>query len=218
MEAFNSLRRRPTNIDENIDVVEQHETDTLEYPNGNPSPTPMTEEGYVTPVRSPATTPIAPPPLHHPSLRRDINIQKWNTGYRNFTKLNSEYQTLKILTVMLPFYIISVSVTTIQYFTRHEFYWFCFFLPLFSSLVMYYVYKTLYFSNATRFSYTKLSYYPGFLYEYGYIIHSVFSRDDSSFCEYQYWIVMNPRTNDVNFICVSNEDYNRPVRYDIMIC
>jgi len=227
MEAFNSLRRRPTNLhvdatidisDENIDVTEQHNYENTEYIYGKPSPLSAPEEGYITPPRSPTTTPPAPPQLHHPSLRRDINVQKWNTGFKNFTKLNSEYQTWKVLTIMLPFYIISVSVSTIQYFTRDEFYWFCFYLPLFSTITMYYLYTSLYFSNATRLSYTKLSYYPGIPYEYGYIIHSVFSRDDNTYCQYQYWVVMNPRTNDVNFLCVTHGDYHHPTRYDIMIC
>ena len=123
-----------------------------------------------------------------------------------------------MLTIALPFYIISVSVSTIQYFTRDEFYWFCFFLPVLSVITMRYVYKSTHFSTSRRFSYTKLSYYPGFLYEYGYIVHNVFSCEDTTFCEYQYWVVMNPRTNDIQFICVEGEDYNRPKSYDVMIC
>lgn len=222
MEAFNSLRRRPANVDvdvdENVDVTEEHNYENTEYPYSKPSPLSAPEEGYITPERTPDTTPITPPPFQHPSLRRDINVQKWNTGFRIFTRLNSEYQSLKFLTIILPFYIISLSVSTIQYFTRHEFYWFCFYLPLFATITLYYLYTSLYFSNATRFSYTKMSYYPGIHYEYGYIIHSVFSRDDNSFCEYQYWVVMNPRTNDVNFLCVTDGDYNHPIKYDIVIC
>ena len=206
MNAINGLRFRQTTTEENMNSVDST--------NNSPINSPI----HLSPEYSPIDSPIPPPPLHHPALRRDINIQKWNSGLRSFLKLNSSYQVWKMLTIALPFYIISVSVSTIQYFTRDEFYWFCFFLPLLSVVVMRYIYKSTHFSTALRFSYTKLSYYPGLLYEYGYIVHSVFNRENTSVCEYQYWIVMNPRTNDIEFICVVNEDYNRARKYDVIIC
>ena len=73
------------------------------------------------------------------------------------------------------------------------------------------------FSTAKRFSYTKLTYYPGIRYEYGLIVNSKFSMDDGNFCEYQHWIVMNPHTNDIEFICVVDEQYDRPEIMDVFL-
>ena len=100
--SFNSLRNRnPSETNGSITPTPSspiHDND----PNDNLN-------GY----NNPDSCPPSPPPFS-PQLQRDINTEKWNIGYRNFTKIYSKYQALNVFTTVLPFYIISINIILIR--------------------------------------------------------------------------------------------------------
>ena len=90
-------------------------------------------------------------------------------------------------------------------------------MPVLSSFVVHNVYKRILFSRNIKCSHDKLSYYPGRHYEYGYIVHNNYNQDVQNICQKQYWIVVNPLTNGIEFISINNELYNNPIQHDVFI-
>ena len=156
-----------------------------------------------------------------PSLVRDINVNYWKEGFERYSRLHSHYLVWKNLTYALPFYIISISVATVTYFTQDEFLWFCIIMPFSAMLFLHYVYHTVIFTKKPCISNDMLCYYPGYLYKYGIIVYIKYSSDENenvnNRSEYQYWIVYNERKNAAEFISVKDEEYNLPHVHTLLI-
>lgn len=162
--------------------------------------------------------PSASPMPEPPTLMRDLNTVQWNAGYEIFTKLHSTYMTWKSLSYLFPVYMISISVSTIQYFTQHEFYWFCLIMPFTGVLFLNYITHHVLFTNSPCVSRNQLSYYPGRDYEYGSLIKTTHCIDTLyPRSEYQYWVVINPNTRGVDFISVENEQYNSYIKHSVHV-
>ena len=184
-EEFNSLRIRQPITDNNDDDMNSSE------------------------YSSPSLTPLPTPP----TLVRSINIDKWSVGYNNFIRLNRYYQLMKIFTLIVPIYILGINITTIHNFTQTQVYLYCLIIPILSMYSIEALYKHFLFTSYMNPSSNTLSYYPGETYTYGYIVHTIFKHNqegDAKIKEYQYWIVINPITENIECIIVENEKYNTP--------
>ena len=164
-------------------------------------------------------SPLETKPPSPPGLTRDLNTHQWSTGYDIFTVLHAKYITWKMFVYVFPFYVISISVSTIQYFTPFEFYWFCLILPFAGALVLDYIVEKIMFTEIPSVSRDTLSRYPGTDYEYGSLIytHRMVGTPPHYIPEYQYWIVLNPTTKCIEFISVYFNDYNGYNKHTVTI-
>ena len=192
------------------DANEMSDDDTVSVDSN--TTTPVQENGNPSNVRHSPNNHIPSPPLHPPRLSRDLNTHEWQTAYEKYTKLYSDYMVWKTLTLVLPFYIISISVSTIQYFTQHEFYWFCVFMPIAAMLFCNYTYRSILFTQKLCPMVKQLSYYPGRAYEFGIVTKVTYSYDElrGQYRDSEFWIVHNSYSNAPDFIWIENENYDDP--------
>lgn len=203
----------------NIPNIENTTNLRIRIPNYNTTPSTNNISSMASPTDSDNDNPSSietspgsylPPPEDRPILTRDLNAYQWNNAYNKFTKLYTQHMVWKTLTCILPFYIISVSVSTIQYFTMHEFYWFCVIMPIAAVGFFSYTYRTILFTNKVCPMINKFSYYPGNAYEYGIVVHIDHYRNRPYGKNHEFWVVHNTCTNAPDFIYINNGDYNNP--------
>lgn len=165
---------------------------------------------------SPSNVLPSPPPLTPFGLKRELAQYKWESGIRLFNKLYNEYKVYMLFICLSPIYTISYNVSIIQYFTRHEFYWYGLCVPLLIPLVLYVFCKWYLFKTSNSISTTQFTSYPGYGYDYGVIISNVYDTNDKKKISHQYWVAHNSSTKEMDCICVINGDYLIPQKHNFV--
>lgn len=203
--------RIPRTTEENVSD-EAHSVTSSDTEHSTPH-----DDSETTTSHDPRNTNAPLPPPTIPSLRRDLNTLQWKGAYDKYTKLYTEYMVWKTLTYALPLYIISISVSTIQYFTKHEFYWFCVGFPICGMIGMMFLYNKLLFTRKQSPMVNMFSYYPGDAYEFGVVVKVNYNYYSPEFRDYEFWVVHNSYSNAPDFIYIQNESYNTPHVCDMLL-